>query len=1074
MKKFHPFSLPKRQLRFLRIQWPRHRRTRTVFLQLEQLEDRITPSRFIRSGLDEVALEIRLHESLEGVLAEERPSALPLGGGSGPQHAPEGGGGGGGGGGSASGPGGDSGVMGGGGGTNNQFANAGAPTGGGQTAKAAPAQPATVSVGPGFGHRTTTTHHATVHTTPHRVVHHSSAPASAQDITVSTTTSQLTSGPFTVSGVSYAVPSMQYANDVVANVTYSDTTVPAADLLATVTWGDGGSSTGLVLGQNGSFAVTGTHSFSASATYYPSVTVTDNLGNSVTLTSTLYVGTSANPTDNPALPTLLAQDPPISATEGTSGNFTIGTFTDSDNNTSASAYSIGANGISWGDGTSSSGTVTGTNPFTVSASHTYAEEGSYAVSAVVNDSDNNQFTINTTSVVMDAALSVVSTSPPSNVSSGNSFTANQMVTFSDADANGTAGDYSAIVAWGDGLSSAGTIGTSGSNFAVSASHTYLNGGTYTATVTIKDAGGASVSTTVNISVSGITSTPKNLTWTVGQPYNNQAVATLTDTNSNPTFSNTVINWGDGTTSSGSVAGSQVLGTHTYSRQGYYALTYTTTDNYGAKGYTLTNVNVTHGTLAATNQLPSGSQSSPIYVGNTASFTDSDNDQTTSDFTAQISWGDGSSSAATNILVSNGHLYVSGSHFYAAGNGSYTVSTAITDVDGSTVTSTGTLTINQGGQLALTPRTNLTGTEGIALSNLTLATFTDSDGNTSSFSYGNSTISWGDGTSSSTATITGTGPFTLSGSHTYADEGSYQVQITVRDMDGAQCIGSTTIAVGDGTITPTGKSLSATAGAPLNATALATFTTQDTAAPVTDFSALVNWGDNTPPTAAYISGSGGSYTVTGGHLYASAANETAVITITDVGGATASVNTTINVTAPSATLTVNPVSATEGAGYSGTLATFTPASGTGNDSFVASLGWADGAVTYGTLTSNGQGGFNITAAAHVYADESNVNNPETLTVTVLDSTTGSIAARGTASVTVADASLSATAKAITAWPNQTTGLIAVATFTDANSAAPASDFNESINWGDGSGTSAGTVLPTVGGPAGAFTVWGQHT
>ena len=141
--------------------------------------------------------------------------------------------------------------------------------------------------------------------------------------------------------------------------------------------------------------------------------------------------------------------------------------------------------------------------------------------------------------------------------------------------------------------------------------------------------------------------------------------------------------------------------------------------------------------------------------------------------------------------------------------------------------------------------------------------------------------------------------------------------------------------------------------------------------------------------------------------------------------------------------------------------------------MASLGWGDGGVTYGTLTSNGQGGYTI-SGTHTYAEETSSNNPETLTVTVLDQTTGLVAARGTASVTIADAALSATGQNVTAWIHQTTGSIAVATFTDANTAAPVSDFTASVNWGDGSGSSPATVEPTPGGAQGQFTVLAAHT
>jgi hypothetical protein len=64
--------------------------------------------------------------------------------------------------------------------------------------------------------------------------------------------------------------------------------------------------------------------------------------------------------------------------------------------------------------------------------------------------------------------------------------------------------------------------------------------------------------------------------------------------------------------------------------------------------------------------------------------------------------------------------------------------------------------------------------------------------------------------------------------------------------------------------------------------VATFTDSDTAAPLSQLSATINWGDGTTPLpAGVIAGSGGSYTVTGTHTYA--ANGTygpVVVTITD--------------------------------------------------------------------------------------------------------------------------------------------------------------------------------------------------
>ena len=72
---------------------------------------------------------------------------------------------------------------------------------------------------------------------------------------------------------------------------------------------------------------------------------------------------------------------PVSATEGSStGTVTVATFTDA--NPSATAGDFTAT-INWGDGTSSSGTITedpNTKIFSVNgAAHTYTEEGQYTI-----------------------------------------------------------------------------------------------------------------------------------------------------------------------------------------------------------------------------------------------------------------------------------------------------------------------------------------------------------------------------------------------------------------------------------------------------------------------------------------------------------------------------------------------------------------------------------------------------------------------------------------------------------------------------------------------------------------------
>jgi hypothetical protein len=97
--------------------------------------------------------------------------------------------------------------------------------------------------------------------------------------------------------------------------------------------------------------------------------------------------------------------------------------------------------------------------------------------------------------VSDAPLSASTTAS----STGRRVTVS--TTFTDADPGGTVTDYTANIAWGDGTATAGVPITSlGSGFALVSSHTYRTGGTNTIAVTISDAGGASVTNIVAVSV----------------------------------------------------------------------------------------------------------------------------------------------------------------------------------------------------------------------------------------------------------------------------------------------------------------------------------------------------------------------------------------------------------------------------------------------------------------------------------------------------------------------------------------------------------------------------------------------
>lgn len=181
----------------------------------------------------------------------------------------------------------------------------------------------------------------------------------------------------------------------------------------------------------------------------------------------------------------------VNATEGSeSSPQTVATFTDPDPNSTAAEYSAT---IEWGDGGSSAGTISGPTggPFTVSGTHTYAEEGKYEITVKIKDLDDagNSATASSSAEVADAALQSACAAPPI---SRQAF-AGATAVFTDGDPGGTSPpDYSATIEWGDSLSSSGTVsaGTGPGPYAVSGAHTYSSPGAFTITTTIKDAGGS--------------------------------------------------------------------------------------------------------------------------------------------------------------------------------------------------------------------------------------------------------------------------------------------------------------------------------------------------------------------------------------------------------------------------------------------------------------------------------------------------------------------------------------------------------------------------------------------------------
>jgi choice-of-anchor C domain-containing protein len=94
--------------------------------------------------------------------------------------------------------------------------------------------------------------------------------------------------------------------------------------------------------------------------------------------------------------------------------------------------------------------------------------------------------------------------------------------------------------------------------------------------------------------------------------------------------------------------------------------------------------------------------------------------------------------------------------------------------------------------------------------------------------------------------------------------------------------------------------------------VATFTDSNTSAPASSFSASINWGDGSTPTAGAISGSGGTFSVAGTHTYATHGTYPVSVSITSASGGSGSVTDSVVV--------ADAVTTCTGSGCTGTVTT----------------------------------------------------------------------------------------------------------------------------------------------------------
>jgi hypothetical protein len=312
------------------------------------------------------------------------------------------------------------------------------------------------------------------------------------------------------------------------------------------------------------------------------------------------------------------------------------------------------------------------------------------------------------------------------------------------------------------------------------------------------------------------------------------------------------------------------------------------------------------------------------------------------------------------------------------------------------------------------------------------------------------------------------------SHLYALSGTYTATTTILDRGGSSATetGMTTVAdapLTAGTVTVSGG-VEGTTAASLNAT----FSDADTGAPASDFSGTIDWGDGSAATtfgnANVIANGNGSFTVSGlSHTYAEEGTYNTSVAIDDAGGSAATeTGVTTVADAPLTAGTVTVSGGIEGTTAATLNATFSDAdTGAPASDFSGTIDWGDGSAattfTDGNVTPNGNGSFTVSGLSHLYA----LSGTYTATTTILDHGGSSVTQTGM--TTVADAPLTAGTVTVSGGVGGTTAATLNATFSDADTGAPASDFSGTIDWGDGSAATTFTNTNVTANGNGSFTV-----
>jgi large repetitive protein len=445
-----------------------------------------------------------------------------------------------------------------------------------------------------------------------------------------------------------------------------------------------------------------------------------------------------------------------------------------------------------------------------------------------------------------------------------------------------------------------------------------------------------------------------------------------------------------------------------------------------------------------------------------------------DYAATIDWGDGTPASLGQIVSTPqaGVFQVLGSHTYAD-EGTDSIRTTISKDGGAASSFTATATVSDP-PIAASAGYTVLAVEGIAPADQLLATFTDPGGPEDPSNY-TASVDWGDGsvTPAVVAFNSALGAFVVTGGaeHNYSLYGTNTVAVTITHDNTTPvtvndlAIVSDADLIGQGGFTYTGSE-----GATTTAQTLATFSDPGGAQGVAHYSATIDWGDgDTLPGTVQATGNG-QFAVVGTHAYVEEGRGAITVVLNHDISSPVTITSAYSISDPAVRFAAAPLlNIAEGTPLTNVvLGTFADPGGPEDvGDYSIQIDWGDGTVSPGIVSFSASNNIFTVTGNHVYLT-SGVHNTRLIArhdVALPDATqVGSITVSDVPVVGTGGFTVSGVEGSLT--PNQT-----IATFTDPGGTAPLTEYAATIDWGDGTSPTSGTISFDSGSQV--FSVQAQH-